>query len=220
MLVRSALVLMGSLAVVAQEPTTQRSGASNEPGAEQLIGPGWRWELAPVVLRDAYAQPGQAVRKEWTDRGQSFHAPSGYLFLVLPESRKPTLLHLQMRGLELQGSEVPAFRPLLFDVDGNLVSPPVTMSSRRPELAETRYLWNEVDHARIARFAVGVLDLEGRLARSEVASARARELGASTLPLPRIGQPLPFDLPALDGTRIRSTDFQNRVVIIDSWATW
>lgn len=220
MLVRSALLLFCSLAVAAQEPAPRAPGASTQPAAGEVIGPGWRWELAPVVLRDAYAQPGQPVRKEWTDRGQSFHAPSGYLFLVLPESRKPTLVHLQTQGLDRQGSELPAFRPLLFDIDGKVVSPPVTMSSRRPQLAETRYLWNEVDPARIARFAVGVLDLEGRLARSAAASARARELGASTLPLPRIGQPLPFDLPALDGTRIRSTDLTGRVVIIDSWATW
>jgi hypothetical protein len=72
----------------------------------------------------------------------------------------------------------------------------------------------------IAKVALGVLDGAGRLERARDGQQRAERLGASVLPLPRVGQQLTFDLPTIDGARFRSADQLGKVVVIDCWAVW
>jgi thiol-disulfide isomerase/thioredoxin len=73
-----------------------------------------------------------------------------------------------------------------------------------------------------ARF-VGIEKLTEESMRTVLAPAAARKLkqaGVDVLGYPEVGKPYPFDLWAMNGTRISSKTLLGRVVLLDFWASW
>lgn len=189
--------------------------------ASDLFGPGWRWELKPTRLQAAFDPEGATRRKVWSEQGQQAFVPSGSLLLVQSAAGRPIFSHLRTKDLELRGSAAPEFRPVLLLEDGSHLTSVMSMGQGRADLQENRYVFAPPkDAAAVDRFALAILDFAGKQERARVGAERALALGASVLPLPRLGEALAFDLPALTGERVRAQELLGKVVLIDCWATW
>jgi hypothetical protein len=206
-----------SCAFLAVAPRAQEPGT--KPGTpREMFGPGWRWELAPAKLREG-SDAGEA--RPWTQHGESQFVPSGLVSLVLTAANQPVLTHVLMNPGKQQGSAKTDYRPVLLTADGTAIFATMSMGSSRNELGEWRYVFAAPkDATAIASFALGKLDLDGKRERAREGAARAKELGASVLPLPVVGEPIAFDLPTIDGGHFASKDHLGQVVVIDCWATW
>jgi hypothetical protein len=182
-----------------------------------MFGTGWQWELAPTKLQDCSA--GEA--RPWTQHGESQFVPSGLVSLVLTAANQPVLTHVLLNAGKQRGSATTDYRPVLLTADGTPIFAMMSMGSSRNDLGETRYVFAaQKDASAIASFALGKLDLDGKRERAREGAARAKELGASVLPLPVVGEPIAFDLPTIDGGHFASQDHLGQVIVIDCWATW
>src|SRR5262245_55032132 len=176
------------------------SAQTAAPAPRDVFGPGWRWELPPTGLRDAFTpqaspqsspqsspQASSLVKapKLWVEQGQGAFVPSGRVSLVHTSAGNPVLTHLCIGTSDAQGSAKADYRPVLFAADGQRIWPDISMSESQKDLTETRYLFPlQKDPGAIQSFGLAVLDLEGKRARAKEGAARAQELGASVLPLP------------------------------------
>ena len=101
----------------------------------------------------------------------------------------------------------------------------VSMHSHSTTMGNDRQFMHQwqrtrVDGDAIARIGLIRLDEQGRRLISADAVAEAESHGIGVLPLAVKGQPFPFDLPTMDGSRITNIDLEGQVVLIDNWATW
>lgn len=170
------------------------------------LEPGWQWELEPVpVMGHEFAR----------------FVPSGALTATIGGEQTLTVLHVRNKDLDLHGARAPEFRVYVVDNDGEPHQRPSSSSMGRRDLALSRYHFRDFDEAKqVAAIGLAVLTFEGRQELSAMRAKEAAEQGVDVLPLPVVGEPLPFDLPLVDGGRIRSEDLKGKVVLFDGWATW
>jgi len=169
---------------------------------------GWRWAIEPVELREGW-------------RSNGFTRLFSHGALILSETPEGGMLALLSQSVDLQqrGSAAPRFRLVLLDDKGAELRTTGSWSSANRVIRITSF--RSLDKAdSVERVGLAVLDLEGRREQSEAAMRDAADVGASVLPLPVIGEPLEFDLPTVDGGRVRSDDLKGKIVLIDCWATW
>ena len=210
----------------AQEPPSPAAPTARPPApaddALTILGAGWRWDLPPTALRAGWAPEGQTAPKPWTQYGQSSFAPSGLVQVVRTATGDAIVTHVRTQDLELRGSAAPQFQAVLLRENGKALLPRMSMSMGRGGISETRYVFADLgDQAdSVQRFALGILDLDGKLARAAAGEERARALGARVLPLPLIGKPLAFELPTTDGGTFKSAEHRGEVILLDAWATW
>lgn len=206
-------------APAAAPPAPPPPRTSADPRA--LLGLGWRWDLPPTELRSGWAPEGQTAPKVWSQHGQSAFAPSGLVQIVRTANGDAIVTHVRNKDLELRGSAAPQFQAVLLRADGGEpLLPRMAMGMTRRELGEMRYVFGEVAEDAVRRFALGILDLEGKRVRAAAGEERARALGARVLPLPLLGEPLAFELPTTDGGTFRSAEHRGEVILLDAWATW
>lgn len=211
--------LLGSVA--AQEPApapTPQPRAST--AADAVLGPGWRWELVPTRLRDGWAPEGQTAPRVWRQHGESTFVASGLVQIAMLAEGTAVVTHVRTQDLGLRGSAAPQFQAVLFRREGEPLQPMMSMGMTRGGLGETRYVFPAVAEANVERFALGVLDLDGKLSRAKAGEERAQALGARVLPLPLLGKPIEFELPTVDGGTFKSAEHRGEVILLDAWATW
>lgn len=169
---------------------------------------GWRWEIEPMDLPDGWRSGG--YMRTFSHGG-----------LTLSESADGRVLAVLSQSVDLseRGSASPEFRLVLMDEDGAEVKIRAWRITSSDVIKITRFsITTEAET--VEAVGLAVLDLEGRRATSRSAMQEAKAKGASALPLPVIGEELVFDLPTIDGARVRSADLMGKVVLIDCWATW
>jgi thiol-disulfide isomerase/thioredoxin len=57
-------------------------------------------------------------------------------------------------------------------------------------------------------------------ARKALETKVAEVIGDCPLPKPVVGQPYPFAVTCIDGSKVSTKDWQGKVIVIDFWATW
>lgn len=200
------IVLLAGAASLAT-PAAGDKGTDANPANPEL-GVAWRWEIEPMDLPDDWQTKG--FIRPFTYGGLTLsQTPDGEVFAILSQSV----------GVRAKGSEQPRFRLVLMDEDGNELKSAGYGKAANDAIIITRLRYKG-EASSVARMGLAVLDLEGRREASAHALREATEKGASTLPLPVVGEPLPFDLPTMAGERIRAQDLKGKVVLIDCWATW
>jgi thiol-disulfide isomerase/thioredoxin len=183
---------------------------AGEGAAQAELPPGWEWELAPTKLHEW-----------WRQGGLSRFVDSGLLLATPGEEGQVIVYHVRKDESESHGAEAPEYRVYLLDADGQQIRSGGSMSmSGRSRLGVSRFQFRSEQDQEPASIGLAVLTFEGKKQLSEAALARAAEAGASALPLPVVGRPFAFDLPTIDGGRVRSEDLRGKVVLIDAWATW
>lgn len=179
------------------------------PPSEHLPGPGWRWEMPPRELPS-----------HWLSRGFARHVESGVLSLFATAGGSVVAQHVWDRDPAWSRVERPAFRVVLLDGDGEPRPSRGTMTVTRDGRSIARHSFDGDGPGDLERIGLAVLDFDGRVEAAAAAREEAEEIGASTLPLPIVGEPFPFDLPTMDGGRVRSEDLRGKVVLLDAWASW
>ncbi len=198
------------LAVAVSSGLTQPASAHRSESDFDLPA-GWEWELEPVQLRSF-----------WRSSGSIRFVPSGTI--MLNEGRDGFVFAQHVRTDDLigeRGSMAPLYQVYVYDDDGDVLPVEGSSTMSNAEMLVARYRL-DVDGKPegVARIGLAVLKFEGRKQQSALALRQAEEAGADVLPLPVIGEPFEFDLPTMEGGRVRSQDLQGKVVLIDCWATW
>jgi thiol-disulfide isomerase/thioredoxin len=169
---------------------------------------GWQWAIEPTELREGWRSNG--FTRLFSHGGLTLsETPEGNVLAVLSQSV----------DLDKRGSASPEFRLVVLDDRGEELRTAGWSKSANQAIQITNFRIAGKAES-VERVALAMLDLEGRKKLSEVAMRDAEHTGASAMPLPVIGEPIEFDLPTMDGGRLRSDDLKGSVVLIDCWATW
>ncbi len=172
-----------------------------------LPSPGCGWEIEPREL-----MPDQEWSKSNRERlligVPSFEPKTGRLRYSLIQSTQ-------------SGQSAVALRLVLFDAAGNRftarVSPTGKSSGTGGSVEYTHHNWDDLpamDPPGSAFVGVERVVPDSDRLTAEAARAEARRKGVETLPPPRLGEPFVFDLPAVDGRRVRSQDLKGKAVLI------
>ncbi|MFG0331527.1 MAG: peroxiredoxin family protein [Phycisphaerales bacterium] len=181
-------------------------------GQEVELPSGWKWEFEP-----------QDVTRSIPDSVFSRLVGTGAVTLHISPKELAVIQQFRIVGPDEAGSKKPEFQPYLLTAENEMISggSRSSMSNGHTELTTWRINPSDAGGVNaIARLGFASLDFEGKKQRAAEASRLASADGASTLPLPVVGEPMKFELPLMDGTVIRSDDLQGKVVLIDCWATW
>ena len=172
-----------------------------------LPSPGSSWEIEPREF---------LLDREWY-RGK----PDRFLIGVPSfEPKTGQLRYSLIQGARDEKLVVP-LRLVIFDAKGNRFAARVTRSwessAAGSKVEQTHHDWNELPEAKQEQFAYfGVERLIPEVNQQLVEAARleAREKGIPLLQQPRIGEPFEFDLPTIDGKRIRSADLKGKAILL------
>lgn len=181
------------------------------------LGKGWRWVVDPIEVDEVWANDGFS----WIRNGaQETYADGALLLGGGPEgsSYAHNVYHWPEGAI---GTEMPSYEVVVLDALGRRLKPTAWggTATRQPYVVQ-RFSFSAEQTERIARVGLARLDLDGRRERARAAAAEAAASGAEAMPLPVPGEPFEFDLPTMDGGRIRSADLRGKVVLVDFWATW
>lgn len=169
---------------------------------------GWQWAIEPTQIRDGWRSNG--FTRLFSHGGLTLsETPEGNVLAVLSQSM----------DLDKRGAAAPEFRLVLLDEQGEELRAAGWSKSANQAIRITN-LRIAGKAESVERVGLAVLDLEGRRKQSDAAMRDAEHAGASALPLPVIGEPIEFDLPTMEGGRLRSDDLKGNLVLIDCWATW
>ena len=161
--------------------------------------PGWRWAMEPVSAQ--------------------FSATSVDAILVV-SNRADGGAYAVTFGMTPEN--LGEYRAIVFDAQGNRYKPQYNYSTNNENMGLIFFRFDpqEVSFDDVEQVGLEVLPPEGRTEASRHAMARAHELGITVMPYPEPDQVYEFELTRLDGTALRSADFQGRVLLLDFWATW
>lgn len=188
----SALVLT-ALAAIAEPPTLE---------------PGWRWIYEP-----------QQVQTNHLSHGYTRMAEDSVVMADIGPEQTLILRHIHPAEVGVSGAAEKSFAFYLTTKNGERLRSNGWGTYANATYKSRREVFN-VDPAELDTIGLAVLDLDGKRLRSAQATKAAADVGASALPLPVIGEPFTFDLPAFNGDRLRSDGLKGKVILIDHWATW
>jgi hypothetical protein len=175
--------------------------------ADLLPTPGCYWVIEP--------RPFQ-LGKAW-----SWHDPEraiGGYSAVDPSTGALRYLLIQSTG---QGGLAMDLRPVFFDAGANrqVPLPAGFNSSGSPGgvFAMNQFHLNPVQQLtpeKVAYFGIERVTPDALRLLVEAAQREAKEKGMAILPPLRFGAPYPFDLPTVDGKRLRSDDLRGKAVLV------
>jgi thiol-disulfide isomerase/thioredoxin len=193
-------------------PAQGEAGGGASPAASTAPAPaapelpvGWRWEIGPTALSE-----GLPVGISTAQMRGAF----GF-----DEHARGVLLTAALTAQDPAGERVDR-TVFVYDGAGERLRAEWLGGVGNDDVELQRLLFTREQAAAARWWGVGVLDAAGRCARAEAFARDAERDGANVMPAPEVGKPYVFDLPTIDGGRVRSADLKGKVVIVDFWATW
>jgi hypothetical protein len=117
-----------------------------------------------------------------------------------------------------QGGSAIDLRPVFFDEEANRQVPRnIGRCASGGECITGQYALDparQLTPEKVAYFGVERVVPDADRLLVEAAQREAKEKGMAILPPPRVGEPYPFDLPAIDGKRLRSGELRGKVVLV------
>ncbi len=201
---RPAAMAMAALGVLTLGPSAL---AENPPATpeEHELPLGWNWVFGPAPVHGLAGRSGQTGVFDggfWTIDRRSNGDLVGRLIIVDLSSPDPIEIEL-----------------VILDEQGSPTKSRGTTTYRRDNrgIVETSF---EDPGGDGLRLGVMALTRDGARRASDAGMEEARELGASILPRPLLGESLDFEFPLVGGGRISEESLRGRIVVIDGWATW
>ncbi len=193
------------VAAVAQEPAVEPA----QEGAQNALPTGWRWEFEP-----------RALSRPLTERPFDRLTRFGAFTAAMLHGGRQRVRMVQTVGLELEGARALEFRVVAQAEDGAPLRAVQRSTMANPFARVIDFAVLTEDPDDVASIGLAVLDFDGRVAASASAAEAARAAGARVLPLPVIGQAYDFALPTLAGGQFTASEWRDKVLMIDAWATW
>ncbi len=201
-------------AVAVPEPANFTGGSGGlgprADRADLLPAPGCDWAIEPRPFRLGGQWHSTTLDRALGGYPAIDPANGGLRYLLIQSTR--------------QGESAINLRPVFFDAEANRQVPRrAGGGSSRGSGGEFSMSEFHLDPdrqftpAKVAYFGIERVASDAARLLVEAAQREAKEKGMAILPPPRLGAPYPFDLPTVDGRRLRSGDLRGKVVLVAVW---
>ena len=173
---------------------------------------GFRWEK----------EPRQIDIQSKSENGRTYYLPTGAVSVARTDAGTVVVIISQTKEIKNSGATKLQYLPVI-SIPGDEVAVEVGQPSVTHYWSGLNVHTFRISNDRLAEcdafeLGIAVLDLEGKIKRSDLAW-KARP-SAQILPLPVVGQVMDFKLKGLDGKFVRDDDYRGRYLLIDCWASW